>query len=220
MVAVACQPFRNQRLLLPSISCSWVRPFPEGMPPRPSPRARTRQSTCRFAERLASKHRRQHHKPYLYPANAGDTSRLYEALLQSDNVLLRGVSCYLKSHLLWRTERITSVSLSEEMAFNLYIALEAGLSVLRRRLSEQEQRRVSFDDVFRFVANTFSYGEGLAEYWRDCHDDRNALLHPDSIFGAYVMHPMVADDIYELLDPMQSLYRYLLLGELRPAFVR
>jgi hypothetical protein len=32
------------------------------------------------------------------------------------------------------------------------------------------------------------------------------------------MHPMVADDIYELLDPMLSLYRYLLLGEPRPTF--
>ena len=29
---------------------------------------------------------------------------------------------------------------------------------------------------------------------------------------------MVADDILELFDPMLSLYRYILLGELRPTY--
>ena len=63
------------------------------------------------------------------------------------------------------------------------------------------------------------FGQGLAEFWLDCHDDRTILMHPDNKYGARVMHPPFADDIYDLLDPMLSLYRYILIGAppLRPA---
>jgi hypothetical protein len=71
--------------------------------------------------------------------------------------------------------------------------------------------------VFEFVRRAFSYGEALADYWQDAHDDRNALLHPDNDFSPYVIQPMSADDIYELFDPMLSLYRYILIGDPRPA---
>ena len=55
-------------------------------------------------------------------------------------------------------------------------------------------------------------------YWEDCRDDRNIVIHPDCDLGAQVMHPRSADDIYELFDPMLSLYRYILLGKPRPTF--
>jgi hypothetical protein len=32
------------------------------------------------------------------------------------------------------------------------------------------------------------------------------------------MHPRSADDIWELFDPMLSLYRYILIGEVRPTY--
>jgi hypothetical protein len=162
------------------------------------------------AERSAARAGPQSHNLHWVKPNVDEIGRLYEALKAADNVLLRGVSCYLKSHLFWRT------FFMEEMGFNLYIALEAGLTVIRKRLSAAAKRDVSFDDVFKFVGDNFAYGEDLAEYWKDCHDDRNALLHPDSDFGAYVMHPMDVDAIYEMFDPMLSLYRFLLLGERRP----
>jgi hypothetical protein len=38
---------------------------------------------------------------WVKPLNV-EIRKLYEALLDADNVLLRGVNCYLKSHLLWR----------------------------------------------------------------------------------------------------------------------
>ena len=74
--------------------------------------------------------------------------------------------------------------------------------------------------MFDFVGATFAYGDALAEYWQDARDDRNALLHPANDFSPYVIQPMFADDIMELLDPMLSLYRYILIGDPRPARLR
>jgi len=84
------------------------------------------------------------------------------------------------------------------------------------RLSNKAGHTVPFTAVFEFVRATFSYGDALAEFWRDAHGNRTALLHPANEFSPYAIQPMSADDILELFDPMLSLYRYILLGELRP----
>ena len=107
---------------------------------------------------------------------------------------------------------------TEEMGISLYIALKAGLATICRRLGEAAGRTSSYVDVFDFIRAKFTYGDVLADYWEDAHDDRNALLHPDNDFSPYVIQRMLADDIYELFDPMVSLYRYLLIGEARPQF--
>jgi hypothetical protein len=140
-----------------------------------------------------------------------EIAALYQALREADDILLRGVSCYLKSHLLWE-----HTLFMEEMGVNLHIALEAGLSVLRRRLSHSVGSDVSFQAAYTFVRQTFSHGEALVAFWENCRHHRNILLHPDSHYGAFAMPPMAADDVLELLDPMLSLYRYLLIGEPRP----
>jgi hypothetical protein len=163
------------------------------------------------ARRLAAHYPSQTHELHWIVPSTSEVLRLYEALSTSDNVLLRGVSCYLKSHVCWQYPLFM-----EEMALNLHVALEAGLSVLRRRLSRAARRDVSFDTVYEFVAKTFHYGDGLVEFWQDRRDDRNNLMHPDSHFGPHVIQPMIADDVYELLHPMLSLYRYLLIGDPRP----
>jgi hypothetical protein len=168
----------------------------------------------RVVERAAAKLPTQNHELRRVDAPfSGEVTRLLDALTAAPVPLLRGVNCYLKAHMLWRHHYFM-----EEMGVCLYIALEAGLSVLRRRLSDRADRDVSFHDVFDFVRANFSYGDGLADYWKDAHDDRNALLHPDNDFSPYVIQPMLADDIYELFDPMVSLYRYILIGEPRPEF--
>lgn len=167
----------------------------------------------RIAVRQASKLPPQAHELHWILPATSEIQKLYDALIGADNVLLRGVSCYLKSHMLWRHHFFM-----EEMGINLHIALEAGLSTLRRRLSNQSGKTMSFRDVYEFIANTFTHGEALAEFWEDRRRERNMLLHPDSSLGAYALHPIEADDVYELLDPMLSLYRYLLLNEPRPTF--
>jgi hypothetical protein len=112
----------------------------------------------RTALRLAARNPAQCHELHWVAAAIGEITQLYAALLRADNVLLRGVSCYLKSHMLWKHHFFM-----EEMGINLHIG-----------------RAVAFRDVYAFVANTFTHGDPLAEFWDDRRDDRNMLLHPDS----------------------------------------
>jgi hypothetical protein len=167
----------------------------------------------KIAGRVAEKLAPQAHDLHWHPPDTGEIGALYDALLAADNLLLRGVNCYLKSHMLWKHPMF-----AEEMGINLYIALEAGLSVLRRRLSVAEKRDVSYQDVYDHIRERFTCGDALVEYWEDCRDDRNIVIHPDCHLGPQVMHPRSADDIWELFDPMLSLYRYVLIGRLRPSY--
>jgi hypothetical protein len=167
----------------------------------------------KFAERAAATMTPQKHELHWHRPQAAEVNALYDALMKADNVLLRGVNCYLKSHMLWKHHLF-----AEEMGINLYIALEAGLSVLRRRLSVAAARDVSYQDVYDHIRERFTYGDALVEYWEDCRDDRNVVIHPDCHLGPEVMHPRSADDIWELFDPMLSLYRYILIGTLRPTY--
>ena len=167
----------------------------------------------RIAEKVAASESPQSYKLHWVEPRQEEIASLYEGLRRSDSVVLRGVACYLKAHLLWAAD---AVLFMEEMAINLHLSLEAGLSVLRRRLSANANRAVSFDAVHDFVARTFSYGEALVDFWRDRRDDRNLLLHPDSNDGPHAFAPMCADDVLELFDPMLSLYRFILIGETRP----
>jgi hypothetical protein len=167
----------------------------------------------KLAQRTAAGTSPQKHELHWRRPDAIEIAALYDALLQADNVLLRGVNCYLKAHMLWKHHLF-----AEEMGINLYIALEAGLSVLRRRLSPSLNHQVSYQDVFDHIRATFTCGDALVAYWEDCRDDRNIVIHPDCYLGPEVMHPRSADDIWELFDPMLSLYRYILIGKLRPTY--
>ena len=124
--------------------------------------------------------------------------------------LLRGVGFYLKSHMLWRHWFFV-----DEMGIDLHLALEAGLGTLRKRLSATAGKDVSYAETFTFVETNFRFGTALSEFWQERRDDRNMLLHPDNDISSDVIPPLSADDIFELFDPMLSLYRYLLIGTQR-----
>jgi len=165
----------------------------------------------RLAERLAAAGPPQEHELHWQRPNVAEVSALHDALLQADKVLLRGVNCYLKAHMLWK-----HAWFMEEMGINLYIALEAGLSTMRRTFSAQAKRDVSYREVKDHIRETFTCGDALVDFWDDCRDDRHIAIHPDCDLGPEVMHPPWADDLYEMFDPMLSLYRYILIGKLRP----
>ncbi|MGI8782798.1 MAG: hypothetical protein ACR2L2_04000, partial [Acidobacteriota bacterium] len=169
----------------------------------------------RIAQRVGRRHEPQAHDLHWYKPDPLEVAALYKALQSADNVLLRGVNCYLKAQMLMKHRRFV-----EEMGINLYIALEAGLTVLRRQLSEGAGRSVSFEEVFQHVGDAFPYGDSLVEVWTDARDDRNIVVHPDCYLGPEVMHPPYADDLLELFGPMLSLYRYLMLGVTGPRTFR
>jgi hypothetical protein len=168
----------------------------------------------RVADRMAARMPPSRYQLHWLTPPLAEVNALYDALGKSEPAVLRGVNCFLKSLLIWSLPE--GGLLTEEIGLNLYVALEAGLSTIRRRMSVVAGHTVSYAETFEFVAIHFTAGEGLAEYWMDTHDDRNALLHPDNDFSPYVIQPMWVDDICELFDPMLSLYRYILLGEPRP----
>ena len=165
----------------------------------------------RIARRAQLHHAPQSHDLHWHEPDAVEVAALYEALKSADNVLLRGVNCYLKAQMLMTHPRFV-----EEMGINLYIALEAGLTVLRRQLSDRARRGVSFEEVFQHVRETFPYGDSLVDVWTDARDDRNIVVHPDCYLGPEVMHPQYADDLLELFGPMLTLYRYVMLGVIGP----
>lgn len=168
----------------------------------------------RIAARYARRFPPQSHRLHWHRPDAEEVAALYDALKAADNVLLRGVNCYLKAQMLSKHRRFV-----EEMGINLYIALEAGLKVLHRQLCEQAGQSVPFDAVFQHIRETFAYGDALAEFWIDARDDRNIVVHPDCYLGPEVMHPPYADDLMELFGPMLSLYRYIMLGIPRPDYL-
>ncbi len=170
----------------------------------------------RLVRRIAKKTPAREYDLHRVKPRAQEVQRLYDALGQANEAILRGVNCFMKSLLIWSLP--ASGLLTEEIGFNLYISLEAGLSTIRRGLSGSLGRSASYNDVFDFIGANFTHGESLAEFWRETHGDRNALLHPDNDFSPYAIQPMSVDDIWELFDPMLTLYRYILLGELRPEF--
>jgi hypothetical protein len=157
------------------------------------------EALLKLAKRTASEYPQPPHQLHWVKPDTHEILSLYQALQIADNALLRGVNCWLKSHMLWRHQFFM-----EEMGINLYIALEAGLSVLRNRLTQAAGQDVAFREVFNFVRSTFAHGDALAEFWQDAHDDRNALLHPDNDFSPHVIHTSAkTTSIYTMmaLDP-------------------
>ena len=108
------------------------------------------------AEHEAARLERPAHKLCRRTPSQKTVAALYDALLRADNVILRGVSFYLKAFLIWQHPFFM-----EEMGLNLYIALEAGLADIRRRMSAATGKDVSYQDVFDFVRATFSEGRGI-----------------------------------------------------------
>jgi hypothetical protein len=101
-----------------------------------APRSSTKQRPRRLAERLAADANVGTSRGHWVVPAVSEIADLYAALLQADQVILRGAACYLKSHLFWNS------LFMEEMCINLHISLEAGLTVLRKRLSEVEGKPV------------------------------------------------------------------------------
>jgi hypothetical protein len=170
------------------------------------------QTIEKTAQRLASTEQTQQHDLQSIELPPFELQRLYAALSQADVVLLRGVNCFLKAQLV-RSDYL----LMEEMAINLHVSLEAGLLSLRRKLAGGG-RVISLEKAYQFIEGNFTHGKALVEFWTDRRFDRNMLLHPVSELGGHVIPPMSVDDVWELVHPMHSLYRFLLLDAMRPTF--
>ena len=137
-----------------------------------------------------------------YPVNEAILKTLYESVDPTNHVLIRGLSCFLKSQFLARS-RLTF----EEATLLVYISLEAAFALIKIRNSYQ-----SYEQVYKYISDEITGGEYLAEYYRDCRKNRNILSHPDSKDGPYGIPPLSADDFCDTFISLSRLYRFIIAG--------
>jgi hypothetical protein len=143
-----------------------------------------------------------------YNFNHNIQTKLYNAINPKLPLLIRGLSFLIKSQIVSRNYLLT-----EEAALLVYIALEAALRIIRNGLIEQGIKNPSFDQVFEKVKDKFPSGEDLADYFRECYDNRIMIVHPENDFGSYYIPPLQADDFFDTYTAVVDFFRYLLIEE-------
>jgi hypothetical protein len=130
---------------------------------------------------------------------------LLESIQYSNNVLMRGVYCMLKSTHLFATRMF-----GEEAFMNIQIAREAALELIRDRIGGQS---VGYAEAHSYIRSNFKHGDSLAEFLKDQHDRWVATRHPRSRHGEFWTPPLMLDDYHETHGVVVSLFRHLLLKE-------
>jgi hypothetical protein len=134
-----------------------------------------------------------------------DQVAILEAIQYSNNVLMRGLYCMLKSTHLFVTRMF-----GEEAFMNIQIAREAALELVRDRIGGQS---VSYADAHSYIRSNFKHGDGLAEFLEDQHDRWVATRHPRSRHGEFWTPPLMVDDYFGTHGAVVTLFRHLLLKE-------
>jgi hypothetical protein len=130
---------------------------------------------------------------------------LFEAIDPSDDLVIRGLYCLLKSARLMG-ER----DLGEEAVMNVQIAREASLELIREHLFSQGNKNPSFKDAHAYITQVM--GNGLADLFEYQHELWVTMKHPSSAFGPVWLPPLVARDFYETYKSLVSVYRHILTG--------
>lgn len=132
-----------------------------------------------------------------------ELNRILNGIDLKDQVLIRGLSCFLKAQYLGKN-RLTL----EEATLMLFISLEAAFSIIRR-----ENVFESYEQVFNhFLNDPNTDGESIVHFFRECRKLRNIISHPDSREGAYGIPPLMADDFCDIYNILSELYRFLIAG--------
>jgi hypothetical protein len=134
-----------------------------------------------------------------------DQLALLQAIQYSNNVLMRGLYCMLKS-----THLFAIRMFGEEAFMNIQIAREAALELLRDRIGGQS---VGYAAAHSYVRSNFKHGDSLAEFLEAQHDRWVATRHPRSKHGEFWTPPLMLDDYFETHGAVVSLFRHLLLEE-------
>lgn len=128
--------------------------------------------------------------------------KLYNVIDPTNKVLLRGLSCLLKSSLLSQSRLAM-----EEAALLCYISLEGISNLLREKLQLKKQF-----DLYSFMEANVPNGKFLADYLKECRLNRNILAHPDSDLCTDLLPNLSSDDYFETYECLVELYRYVLLS--------
>ena len=100
---------------------------------------------------------------------------------------------------------------------SLYVAMEASLHIILRRLGETMQNP-SNRDASKYLGEVFESRYVPERYFESYYEDRIAAIHPSSRRGVFPDAPLAADDYFDLYDQMCSLYDFLLTGTVREQY--
>lgn len=153
---------------------------------------------------------RKHYDFHHYDFDKTLQESIYSQISLDDQLLLRGLSCLIKSSLL-----MGNYLFSEEAAILIFISLEAALTIINNRLIESGLQNPNYDDIYAYVHNNVN--EYFPSYYQECYENRILLIHPENKYGLNSIPPLEADDYFDTYDSLISFYRFILLGE-KPSY--
>jgi len=142
--------------------------------------------------------------------NPLDQQRLYHSIDPNNHLLIRGLSCLLKSRLFMGKYLYLFL---EEAALLVFVSMEALLSLVRNSLKSSGINNPTFSQVYDIISRRYTPGIDLSEYFEECYDHRVRLVHPDNRFGAAGIPYLEADDYFDTCTDVERLYRGYLLDE-------
>lgn len=126
----------------------------------------------------------------------------------TDYVLLRGLSALFKSDMLSRYHEFF-----EEATISCFIALEASLQLILKRLKQEGVADPNAKDaaswLHKHFASHLGFKQPLERYFQEFYDQRVMTLHPSSRFGEFPYAPLMHDDYFHLRASLRSVFAYL-----------
>lgn len=155
-------------------------------------------------------------KDVRYRLRGADTSgeefrqRLFQGINVSNSLLIRGLSCLLKSQHLMAADLH---AFCEDAFINVQIAREAVLQLIRKLLEEEGIESVSYNDIYKYIEENFRMGNLLAASLKEQYEKWISAKHPNSRWGLFWTPPLSAEDFFETYESLVSVFRHLITGE-------
>jgi hypothetical protein len=130
---------------------------------------------------------------------------LYKGIDTGDALLVRGLSCLLRSqHLM----SIDCYAFCEDAFINVQITREGALQIIRRLLKRSSGQSVSYEDAYEYIKQNFQVGDALADYLREQYEKWVTAKHPECRWGIFWSPPLSAEDFFETYEALVSIYRH------------
>jgi len=156
-----------------------------------------------YARKLGAYERRQD------VLDAESQARLIDAIDLDDAPMIRGLSAFLKTNILASSDRL----FMEEATLQMFLAMEASLSIARRELENTGVNNPSLERAMEYVSAGIAPKEDALRYFKECYDKRVSLVHPVNRVAGDAVPLLWADDLYDNYEVVAEIYRRLLLSD-------
>jgi len=155
-----------------------------------------------YARKLGTYERRQD------VLDAESQARIIDAIDLDDAPMIRGLSAFLKTNILASSDRL----FMEEATLQMFLAMEASLSIARRELENTGVNNPSLERAMEYVSAGVAPKEDALRYFKECYDKRVSLVHPVNRVSGDAVPLLWADDLYDNYEVVAEIYRRLLIG--------